>query len=193
MFMYLLIQLQAQGVTHFVSACNSMSVLTTETLLVEAGVEREKYIDMTSAVQAMTFPEDVRVLVVGTKATITSSVYQQILSDKGVAYEVYIPLVLAGAIEKGDREAIVKEVDSIISYAISVSATHILYACTHYPLVHALFKEVADSHRWYGIFVDPAEYVARKVAAWCLEGNHATRFETSLETEVWREYKEKIW
>lgn len=189
----ILTQLQGQGVTHFVSACNSMSVLTTEKLLVEAGVEGKKYIDMTSAVQAMTFPKGARVLVVGTKATITSSVYQHILADKGVACEVYVPLSLAGAIEKGDTQAILKDIDSIISFVNTVSATHILYACTHYPLVHALFKEGAGAHGWSGVFVDPAEYIAMKVEAWHLEGNHTTRFETSLETDVFREYQEKIW
>ena len=48
-------QLQNEGVTHFVSACNSMSVLTTEKLLEEVGVPKENYIDMISAIKAVDF------------------------------------------------------------------------------------------------------------------------------------------
>lgn len=189
----ILLSLQTKKVTHFVSACNSMSVLTTEQLLTEVGIPKEKYIDMTQAVDAIHFPADSKVIIVGTRATITSQVYQMILHNKNIIFEVFTPATLAGNIENGNREMVEKDIDEVLHFAKRVQGTHVLYACTHYPLAHDLFTERASILGWDGGFVDPSEYIAIQVKAWKLEGGKHSLFTTSLETEVFRNYKEKMW
>lgn len=183
----ILIHLQAQGVTHFVSACNSMSVLTTEELLRDNGIPPEKYLDMVGAVTRIPFVEKDRVLIVGTKATLESDIYQHILEGKKILYTVFSPLLLAGDIEKGNSDGVASSVKEIVELAIKSKATHILYACTHYPLVDNVFKEQAIKSLWYGEFVDPACYVALSVQKWNLSGNSVSYFETSSETDVFKE------
>ena len=83
----------------------------------------------------------------------------------------------------GDEEDISEVLREILHYAKEVKATHILYACTHYPLVDELFKKVRDELQWKGEFIDPSIYVARAVALWGLTGGKEISFETSLLTE----------
>jgi glutamate racemase len=183
--------LQSSGVTHFVSACNSMSVVTTEKVLREVGVSKERYIDMIDAVRHTIYPVDAKVLIIGTQATVTSGIYQAILEEKKISFDVFCPTTLAGNIEKGNSNIVI-DIEKIMSVAVDIQVTHILYACTHYPLVNGLFEKEAKRVSWIGSFVDPAHYVAVSVMDWKLGGDAKTIFETSLETEVFKEYKEKM-
>jgi glutamate racemase len=187
----ILLDLKSKGVTYFISACNSMSVLTTEKVLSEVEVPRERYIDMVDAVGKIDFSSDAKVLIIGTQATITSGVYQQILSNKNVKYEVFVPSLFAGHIEQGDKDMIASIVDEILTYAKNIHSTSILYACTHYPLVDEVFKARSEALLWSGDFIDPAKYVALEVEKWGIEGISTSTFITSLETPIFQEYKEK--
>jgi glutamate racemase len=69
-----LLRLKDEGVTYFVSACNSMSVNTTDALLLEVGINRKQYLDMIDAVSLIPFTSNDLVLIVGTQATIQSVV-----------------------------------------------------------------------------------------------------------------------
>jgi glutamate racemase len=187
----ILLHLKKEGVTHFMSACNSMSVNTTEALLQEVGIDRNNYIDMIDGVHEIQLIDGANVLIVGTEATITSHIYQSIFSNKVVAYRTYIPTMLAGAIEQNDMPLMIKTITDIVVYAKSIHATHILYACTHYPLVDVGFKQKAAELGFAGMFVNPAVYVAELVTGWNMQGSRQIRLETSLETEVFKEYKNK--
>lgn len=164
--------LKDEGVTHFVNACNSMSVVTTDTLLKECKVDSAKYTDMIRAFDAhASFGVEDKVLVMATVATIRSGIYQEVLSAKGVAVFEYAYKDLAGLIEtNAKREDILTLIEEGMKYAVEVSATHIVYGCTHYPLVHGLYLEVKEKLGWNGEFIDPAAYVAQVVASWNLEG-----------------------
>ncbi len=164
--------LQDKGVTHFVNACNSMSVLTTNTLLGECNVSQEKYVDMIRAFDTYTnFPSDAVVLVIATKATIRSGAYQEVLQKKGVEVLSFVYEDLAGAIEaNASREEILRIIERSIVYAKEHNVTHIVYGCTHYPLVERLFNEVKEKVTWGGEFIDPAVYVAQEVKSWNLSG-----------------------
>jgi glutamate racemase len=187
----ILTYLKSVGVTHFVSACNSMSVNTTEELLKEVGVERDHYLDMIDGVREILWSDGANVLIVGTAATIRSHVYQSILSDKIVAHKIFSPTALAGAIEESDIEGITKSVREVIMFAKEMHATHILYACTHYPLVDVEFKQKAAELGWAGIFANPATHVAQLVGEWKLEGENGMSYETSLETKAFMQYSKK--
>lgn len=188
----IIMTLKEKGVSHFVSACNSMSVLTTKNLLKEVGIAEERYIDMTMAIKKISFQEDTHVLIVGTKATIASSVYQSILLEKSIRFQVFTPYLLAGYIEQGDVDAITLLVDQVILFARDIQATHIVYACTHYPLVDGIFKARALFLGWDGSFIDPAVYVAEIVKHWNLQGSHLSTFMTSLETPIFKEYQKRM-
>ena len=164
--------LQDENVTHFVNACNSMSVITTNRLLQECSVPEDRYTDMIRAFQRhASFDKEAKVLLVATHATIRSGVYQDVLHKKGVTCFEYEYIDLAGAIERNVQE---EELMAIImegmKYAQEKKVTHIVYGCTHYPLVHDLFLIAATKVRWKGEYVDPGIYVAEEVRGWNLFG-----------------------
>jgi glutamate racemase len=186
----ILLSLKQKGVTHFVSACNSMSVLTTDAMLEECGISKDNYVDMTRAINAFIgLPYSSSVLVVGTQATIASGVYRDVLERRSHRVIDYSPTELAGAIERGVHESILREIIlPIVLYAKEVDASHLLYACTHYPLVAQIFESVAEEVDWRGVFIDPSMYVALAVRLWNLEGEKIKIFETSLRTDAFQKH-----
>ncbi len=182
--------LKGQEVTHFVSACNSMSVNMTDKILKDCGIDDDKYVDMIRAFKNYSkLPTDSKVVVFGTKATIFSGAYQEVLSGNNIQVEEYIFKTLAGLIEKKeevDENEIREIVLSGVMYAKEVEATHVLYGCTHYPLIDDIFKKSAKSIDWGGTFIDPAIYVGMAVSDWKLDGRKNTFFEASEVTEEFR-------
>ncbi len=188
----ILLFLKEQGVTYFVSACNSMSVFTTKVLLEDVGIDVDHYIDMISAVEKIQFTKDQKVLIVATKATLSSGVYQHILEHKNIRYEVYSPVTLAGDIEAGDVTKVHRSVDEVILYALNVQADSILYACTHYPLVHNLFVDSAKRNHWDGLFIDPAAYVGEIIKNIDIKGESSSSFISSKSTKAFTECVRKF-
>ena len=186
----MLAALKAEGATHFVSACNSMSVLTTSQLLKECDIEEHLYVDMIRAFKEhATFPQGSQVLIAGTKATITSGEYQNFLISKNLQAYTYTFPDLAQKIEEGKNEALLyNEIRESFVLAQFVGATHYVYGCTHYPLISHVFETCAKEIGWNGIFIDPAVFVAEKVKKWNLVGERRISFETSLETETFTNY-----
>lgn len=192
----ILLKLKEQGATHFVSACNSMSVLTTDILLEDCGIDRSNYIDMSRAIEKFIgLPYISDVLVIGTQATIASGVYRDVLESRSHRV-IDCPLIdLAYLIENNASEEELKRVvTGVIEYAKTVEATHILYACTHYPLIDDLFQKVKNEVEWRGELIDPSIYVARCVSIWGLEGDSTTLCTTSkctpaflLQAEVYQQ------
>ena len=178
--------LQEKGVTHFVNACNSISVHTTDILLKECRISPSHYVDMIRAFDTHAeFPKDAIVLVVATQATIRSGVYQDVLTKKSVRAYTFIYEDLAQAIENNTSyEEIIKIVERSVTYAQEIGATHIVYGCTHYPLVHRLFLSVQEKIKWKGEFIDPAVYVADIVKSWQIQGDGAFLPYSSKDTPV---------
>lgn len=164
--------LQEKDVTHFVNACNSMSVHTTDAILKECGIGKGNYIDMIRAFDTHAkFPSDAVVLVIATVATIRSGTYQEIVKKKGVQVCEFAYTDLAQAIENNiPRDELLKIVERSVLYAIEVGATHMVYGCTHYPLAYRWFNLAKEKHAWSGEFIDPAVYVAEVVKKWNLSG-----------------------
>ncbi|MFA5131717.1 MAG: aspartate/glutamate racemase family protein [Candidatus Paceibacterota bacterium] len=186
----IILHLKESNVTHFVSACNSMSVHMTEKLLRECDVDHHHYIDIIIAFKKYCdVPNDSRILVIGTQATITSQIYQTHLRGTVAAVFEYAPRTLAGSIESNiDEESLYAEILPVVIYAKEVGATHLLYGCTHYPLVHNVFVRAATTAGWEGKYIDPALYVAQAVSEWGLEGEGKAAFETSKDTEVFTKF-----
>ncbi len=149
--------LQQKDVDIFISACNSLSTLETDALLESLSIERSRYIDMRAFAAAAkpALPENASVLVYGTTATLATHVYQDI-------YAAWNPQVLASshlayAIETGHQIEIDEEIDSLVDYIIGHNISHVILACTHYPLI----QEYIDK-RCVGLvvtFINIAHYV----------------------------------
>jgi glutamate racemase len=185
--------LQTKNVTHFVSACNSMSVLTTDIILEELGVPFTNYTDMIRSFKRhQDIPKGSSVLVIGTKATIESRVYQQYLESFGYTVFEYIPHTLAKAIEESaTQEQLSSIIDPIIAYGEAVRVGYIIFGCTHYPLARATFEQAKKKYSWKGEFIDPGVYVANEVALWGIEGGYKRTYHTSKETNAFLVHKPK--
>ena len=181
----IILHLKSQKVTHFVSACNSMSVHTTKKLLKELDIKNNMYVDMVTAIDRfMNIEKESSMLIIGTQATINSGVYQEILSNKINSIDIFVPKDLAQAIEENNNEEIKHNVKNVLNYAHKIKATHILYACTHYPLIHNEFENYKNEIGWNGESIDPAAYVAKAVNDWNIEGEKDIIFQTSKMTPV---------
>lgn len=176
--------LQDEGVTYFVNACNSMSVVTTDLLLKECKVSPDHYTDMIRAYEKhAVHKEDEKVLVLGTEATIRSGSYQEVLHTKGAVVFTYIFKDLAGAIEaNAAQQDLLVLIQKSIEYAKETNVTSIVYGCTHYPLIHELFLSTANNIGWEGLFINPAIYVAEEVQLWNLEGERRFTPHSSKDT-----------
>lgn len=164
--------LQEKDVTHFVNACNSMSVLTTDALLKECAIDPDTYVDMIRAFDRYAmFNHGDSILVIATVATIRSNSYQQVLKNRGLRIFEYAYSDLAAAIENNlPYNELLEIIERSVLYAQDVGATHIVYGCTHYPVVHAIFLVAQEKLKWKGTFIDPAIYVAQMIKNWNVEG-----------------------
>jgi glutamate racemase len=114
------------------------------------------------------------VLVFATQATITSGIYQTVLEQKKVITYTYIFEHLAYAIENSlSRDELLQQIVPAMQYAKEKDVTHIVYGCTHYPLIHTVFVEAAQRVGWDGTYIDPAVYVGKLVASWKLSGERS--------------------
>lgn len=189
----MLMLLTSRGATHFVSACNSMSVLTTDTILKECHIDEDVYVDMIRAFKKHAiFPTGSCVIVAATQATITSGEYQNFLKLKGYKNFTYALPSLAKKIEDGVVGAhLRKDIMESLMFAKFFDATHFVFGCTHYPLVRDTFVACAKEIGWNGVFVDPAEHVAQEVAMWNIVGQKMLTCEASKETEVFLKMRQK--
>jgi glutamate racemase len=178
--------LQDEGATHFINACNSMSVITTDLLLKECNISSSVYTDMIRAFEVhASFPQDEKILLLATHATIRSGAYQDALRRKGATVFDYTYKDLAFAIENNaTREELLVIIERGILYAKEVGATTIIYGCTHYPLVHGLFIVVQEKIEWAGEFINPAVYVAEEIKKWNLQGEKKFYPHSSKDTAV---------
>jgi glutamate racemase len=159
--------LASKDVGLYISACNSISAQDTRELLSKLCVDASLYIDMVSATRAHLRSESYtksKVLIWATKATVLTNVYQDIFSDKGIEY---IPLTsehLAQAIETGDMDACMREINTCVAYIKKHYITHVFFGCTHFPHIE---RRLSDKLKEEGIlnieYIDPAHFVRKEV------------------------------
>ncbi|XKT74517.1 MAG: glutamate racemase [Patescibacteria group bacterium UBA2163] len=180
--------LHEQGATKIISACNSVSASLTlslyDTLSIEPGHVIEMVGPTTRAVGGSTNTN--RTLICATPATVASHIYQNAFHMIGASVDVVSVPGLAGAIENDAEDTTLR---SLITQAFSeVSLEHydmLILACTHYPLILPLFKELFPRLSLY----DPAQAVAERAAElWERQevGEGRTHFFVSKDTPVFR-------
>lgn len=151
--------LKDRGVTHLVIGCNAAS--TAIPFLRDQGVKIEGMIDNAVAASIRFKPR--RLAVIGGRRTVLSGVYRKGFGAHGLRIEQRIAQPLSGLIESGDissdllRDEAKKILDPIRN------CSHILLACTHYPAITSLLKNLVSARTE---FIDPAGSLVRKISTW---------------------------
>lgn len=164
--------LKARGVTHLVIGCNAAS--TAIPFLTDQGVKVEGMID--NAVAASLKHKPKRLAVIGGRRTVLSGVYRRGFGAHGMKIEQRIAQPLSGLIEVGDitSDRLRYEAGKILGPIKNCS--HILLACTHYPAITSLLKDLVSPRTE---FIDPAGSLIEKVSKWKLDSHGVDEFLTS--------------
>lgn len=185
--------LTAHGAKSIISACNSVSASLAVSLFDALDIAPQQLIEMVGPTVAYFKGSSAHIALCATPATVRSGIYQNAFRMVGKDI-VAVPVPdLAAVIEFGKSE---EEMQKCIKAAFAnVSFADIdvlILACTHYPLVETLFREILPEH--VTIF-DPAIAVAQRVEKrfWPREaGNGTTRFLISVESPQFRGLVSKL-
>ncbi len=176
--------LASRGVTHLVSACNSIS-----SSVLAGAADNMPFIEM-SGPTANSFKESrgKRLLLLATPATVKANLYEK--AFKSIAQVDSLAIVnLASAIEFGSSE---DKIENILDEALGSKADEeydgVILGCTHYPFVSGSIRKVTE--RYFGNIdiIDPAHAVAEEVAArFDLSGEGKLHFLISKESNLFEE------
>lgn len=164
--------LKARGVTHVLIGCNAAS--TAIPLLADHGIPVAGVI--LPAVEVTAKLKPARLGLIGGRRTVVSGVYRRAFKTKNIAVRQRIAQPLSAAIESGDvsSENLRSTAKRILSPLKNCS--HILLACTHYPAITPLLKNLVSPD---AKFIDPAAELVRTVARWNFAPGDQIEFLTS--------------
>jgi len=177
--------LRAHKADRIISACNSVSASLAISLYDAFDIATEKMIEMVGPTVSYFRNANASIGLCVTSVTIDSGMYQnafKMCSKNILAFS--IP-ELASAIEDGVSKAEIKDIIKS-SLPTDISFATLILACTHYPLVADIFKEVLGPE--VEIF-DPAVAVAERAFKlfWPQEVHDGTiKFLISQESETFR-------
>lgn len=141
-------------------ACNTASAVAAEQVA-DAFTELPVFEVITPAVQAaIAATSNGKIGVIGTRATITSNIYQKMISAAdqnfsviGQACPLFVPLVEEGWLDTPETLMIAKH---YLQPLLNQHVDTLILGCTHYPLLKNLIKEIVGPQI---TLVDPAELV----------------------------------
>lgn len=164
--------LKTKGVTHLVVGCNAAS--TAIPFLDAQGLRIEGVINAAVEMTARLKPK--RLGLIGGRRTVVSGVYRNAFATRGIQVDQRIAQPLSAIIESGDvsSDTLRAECKRILSPIKNCS--HILHACTHYPAIEHLLKEIVSPQT---VFINPASELAKRTARWSLPVNGKDTFFTS--------------
>ena len=164
--------LRSQEISHLVVACNAASTvipfLKVGRLKVEGVVE--------SAVRAAQRRRPTKLALIGGRRTVLSGIYRQALAERGIPVIQRIAQPLSGFIESGDVSSSMLRSECRRILSPLANCSHILLACTHYPAIIPVMKEVVSEDT---VFVDPAEELVSRIRRWALPTGGTDRVFTS--------------
>lgn len=161
--------LAGEGCRSVVMACNVSSATALET--VTAALAPLPVFGMISGAARAAAESGARCIgVLATEGTVRSGAYgcrireiNQAVRVVEVACPRFVPLVEAGAVESADAEDAAEEYLAPLS---ACGAETIVLGCTHYPFLRPVLQRVAARLFTHPpLFLDPADIVARDVAA----------------------------
>jgi len=181
--------LHRYGAEQLVSACNSIA-LSTRTLCRECFISPYEVIEMVGPTASLLSSPSTHALVLATKATIESGIYQEQFlrlgsRADGVALPELVPLIEAQR-EVGRMEDMVR---TALAQSLTEGHTHLILGCTHFPLVREVFLRVLGEFTKTVEIVDPAESVAEAVAEqFDTQGTGKTRILVSAKSPVFESF-----
>lgn len=102
-----------------------------------------------------------RVLVIGSKYTITSGIYEKFLKNKKNLMVLQASeQLLIEHIEKSKEEDIQKEIERIKGYILENGVDTLVLGCTHYGYIKDIFKREIPNV----LILDPSEIMARDIS-----------------------------
>jgi len=157
--------LESHGAELLVIACNTATALALDRIIAAAHVPVVGVIEP-GAEAAASATKNMKVVVVGTEATVSSHAYRKALESRGLhAREKACPLLVPLVEEGWVGHAVTEQVAQIYlreAFADGFDDADVLVlGCTHYPLLKPLLRRVAPLHV---SIVDSAESTARVVA-----------------------------
>lgn len=180
------------GATEIVSACNSISVSIVLPLFEILKLPHANLIEMVGPTIASFRGTNAHVLVLATRATIESGIYEEGLRMVGCTADgVPIP-DLVGLIEQGaSRDTILPLVRSALAPLARDTYTHVILGCTHFPLVRDVFEEAVSERDDSVTLVDPAvPVVTAALERFHTAGTGAVSIHTSQASTVFSGYAE---
>ena len=153
--------LKTKGVTHLVIGCNAAS--TAIPFLDPQGLKIEGVIDAAVEITARLKPR--RLGLIGGRRTVLSGVYRNAFASLGIDVEQRIAQPLSGLIESGDVSSDKLRAECRRILMPLRNCSHILLACTHYPAIFDLMKDLVSSQT---VLVDPAAEMVKHTARWNL-------------------------
>lgn len=154
--------LMTRGVTHLVIGCNAASTamvnLSDHGLVIEGVIE--------SAVAEVVRQKPERLGLIGGRRTVVSGVYRRAFAKHGIQPGQRIAQPLSGMIESGDVSSQNLRDEAKRILAPIRNNSHILLACTHYPAIMPILKQIVSRKTK---FIDPATALVKKIRRWKLE------------------------
>jgi len=177
------------GATHIVSACNSVSV-SSRSSCEACQLSYKALIEMVGPTVQRFENTKAHVLVLATKATIESEIYQTEFNNRGIKADGVALPELVQCIENGAEKAYMqRQVRETLENNLQSEHTHTVLGCTHFPLVRDVFEHALQELEKEAIIVDPAEAVADAVVArFDTKGEGTTRILLSAESEVFKTF-----
>lgn len=162
----------AKGMTRLVIGCNAASTAIPD--LADHGIKIDGVIE--PAVEAVAKLRPKGLGVIGGRRTVLSGVYRKAFADRGIDIKQRIAQPLSGLIESGDTSSDTLRAEAKQILAPLKNCSHILLACTHYPAIESVFKDLVSKGTK---FIDPALAVVQKLGRLSATEGSIDRFVTT--------------
>jgi len=146
----------AKGMTRLVIGCNAASTAIPD--LADHGIKTDGVIEPAVAAAAKLKPKDLGVI--GGRRTIVSGIYRKAFGERNIDIKQRIAQPLSGLIESGDTSSETLRAEAKKIFRPLKSCSHILLACTHYPAIEPLLKNLVSPSTK---FIDPAAAVVQQL------------------------------
>ncbi len=171
--------LRSKGVTHVAIGCNAASTaigdLADHDLPIEGVIEPA--VEMTAGLKPTLLG------VIGGRRTVVSGVYRKAFTERGIEVRQRVAQPLSALIETGDVSSDKLRSESQRILSPLKNSSHILLACTHYPAILAVLRDLVSPSTQ---FIDPAKALVDRISTWDLKKGAGDEFFTSGDAENMR-------
>lgn len=141
--------LKGRGVTHIIIGCNAASTAIPH--LADHAIPVDGVIVPATKMAAKLKPT--KLGLIGGRRTVVSGVYRRLLKAQNIEVKQRIAQPLSALIESGDVVSETLRCEAKRILAPLKNCSHILLACTHYPAITPLLRQLVSPQT---IFIDPA-------------------------------------